>query len=73
MRVSKGRIYKQVKECEGEGTVIKVTKVGYGRVVFEVIEPRNLVSIEKGFTSGQPIRSFEEWFSPVNRKIKRLE
>jgi hypothetical protein len=73
MRVSKGEIYRQVKRCEGEGTVIKVTGVGYGRVKFEVIEPKNLVDIEKGFTSGQSTRRFKEWFSPVNRKIKRLE
>ena len=73
MRVSKGGIYKQVKEYVGEGTVIKVTGVGYGRVKFEVIEPKNLVDIEKGFTSEQSTRRFKEWFSPVNRKIKRLE
>ena len=73
MRVNKGEIYKQVQRGRGEGTIVKVTERSYGRVVFKVIEPHNLEGKWTGYVANQLTRKFEEWFSPVNRKIKRIE
>lgn len=73
MRVNKGEIYKQVQRGRGEGTIVKVTECSFGRVVFKVIEPHNLEGKWAGHVANQLTRRFIKWFSPVNRKIKRLE